>query len=339
MFELKEGASFEPQRFPPLEPHALSNRIVERSRLVDTLKTQRKLLSEYPFIQSRAFYRTAQAEGYSKLAPGYMTKIDKDLPAWSKDAQTHLHKVLYLASFGGVGVVSDMSAAALWGLPRFTSWPKKVQRVNRKGTACSQTKMGRVRSTSVPIDLLQVGGLEVTSVAQTVVDIARLGSIFDAVVAGDAALHDGLCTMDQLSEVLESHRNCVGIRKARGTIRLLDIGSESPGETMVRLRLIDSGFKIPLTQLGIGVGGKTYFADLAYLETGVIIEFDGWLKYDPKTNGGASMSDADRREHLRERDLRAAGLTIHRITWADIQTRAAFQAWLRREKPNFPQAK
>jgi hypothetical protein len=105
-------------------------------------------------------------------------------------------------------------------------------------------------------DVVDLDGVRVTSPARTVVDPARTVSADEAGVIGDSALRR-FPEMD-FGAVLEVVRT--GIAAARRTVAFLDARSESPGESLSRLRLRDSGTPDPDLQRIIRTPSGTFVA-------------------------------------------------------------------------------
>lgn len=59
-------------------------------------------------------------------------------------------------------------------------------------------------------------------------------------------------------------------------------------------------------------------ADGGYLDCGVLLEFDGKIKYESLLRPGESASDAVVREKQREEALTALGWLVVRVTWAEL---------------------
>lgn len=84
------------------------------------------------------------------------------------------------------------AAAALWGLPIVGAWPQHVDVTVSSDAAGSSALVRRHRVHEVP-PADYVSGLPVTSVARTVVDLARSTLFCSALVTADAALREGKC--------------------------------------------------------------------------------------------------------------------------------------------------
>ena len=86
-------------------------------------------------------------------------------------------------------------------------------------------------------------------------------------------------------------------------LRLAGAASESPGETLTRLVLLALNVGEVVQQAHIPlVGGGSARVDFLLPDSGLVVEFDGIVKY-----GGADGREALVREKRREDAIRAAG--------------------------------
>ena len=168
-----------------------------------------------------------------------------------------------------------------------------------------------------------------TTVARTVVDIARSASRRSAVVTGDAALRRGLLRPKLLAVVDECSAWC-DVGKARKAIDFMDARAESPLESLSRVIFDERQVPVPEPQVEIVVAGAAYRVDFLWREAGVIGEADGRAKYSLESS--LSPEQAVWAEKLREDALRDAGFTIVRWTYGQLlnQTDAVVERILRR---------
>jgi hypothetical protein len=159
---------------------------------------------------------------------------------------------------------------------------------------------------------LVVGGLGVTSLARTAVDIAREYGIEDGVVACDQALRRGV-PRSGLYDVLARMRSWPNVTLGRAAVRLADPGAENLAESLARMLVIELGFGTPSTQVWIEDGGRRVRVDL--ILNGHIFEFDGKVKYTGEFGAGPEVLW---REKEREDWLRSLGFGISRIVWSDL---------------------
>jgi hypothetical protein len=223
-------------------------------------------------------------------------------------------------------VFARHSAAVVWGLPAVDGWPAVahvVADVADGGRSTSSLK----RHTVGPVESIDVAGLRVTTVARTVVDIARTSSLREAVAMADAALH-GLrdragrvirppVSKDDLLAELGDARSGKGVVKARVAIELADGASESVGESVSRVGFHLLGLPAPKLQATFSDRfGKIGTVDFWWPEFRLIGEFDGEVKYDdPVFLGGRTPQEALHDEKRREDRLRALGNGVTRWGW------------------------
>lgn len=201
-------------------------------------------------------------------------------------------------------VVSAMSGAVLHGLPVVAQLGRPVL------TSAIPDNLGRTGQVLVrgaelyAEDVTRWFGTPVTTVARTVIDMARLDRR-DGIAAADAALREGLVSRAELTAALEIHRGWPGVRQARDVVALADPRAESPLESVLRLALLDDGFPVP--ELQVEIAG--FEVDMLFRKQRLILEADGRLKY---------TGDALWREKRREQVLRRLDYQVERVIWADV---------------------
>ena len=225
-------------------------------------------------------------------------------------------------------LVSHQSAAVVWGLPVVGAPLRRVHLtfVGASGGVSRGAVSRHVTSASPPESM--VDGIRVTSAGRTVVDLARAAGLLAGVVAADAALRAKLVTPGQLAEELEAAGKGRGVRVARDVVAFADGLSESPGESLSRVRMRQLGLPGPVLQREfsdhVGFVGRV---DFWWEDVRVVGEFDGRAKYEQDGD-----IEAERRrlweEKLRENRLRATGATVARWTWADAWAGAPMAAAL-----------
>ena len=172
-------------------------------------------------------------------------------------------------------------------------------------------------------ETVEVDGLPLTSIARTVADVAREHGTDAAVIAVDAALRAGRVARGQLDEVLRRQLGWPGCRSAARAFLLADPASESPLESLSRLRLLESGIPQPVLQQEIGdeLGRLLARVDFYWDEYGVVGEADGRDKYRDLDD---VIAEKERQSLLME-----LGLTVVRWTWADLRRFDAVASRLR----------
>ncbi len=150
-----------------------------------------------------------------------------------------------------------------------------------------------------PRDLMQVGGLVVTTPLRTALDLGRLRHRDQALSALDAFLSLGLVTVDELLGSVERFARQRGVVQLRVLAPLADGRAESAGESALRLRWYDAGLPRPELQIPILINGReTFRIDLGIEELLFAAEYDG---ADFHSSPKQREKDDDRRRFLRER--------------------------------------
>ncbi|WP_433202283.1 hypothetical protein ACQP1G_11935 [Nocardia sp. CA-107356] len=244
-------------------------------------------------------------------------------------AQRHLILTRAVAAgASSAAVVSHVSAAIVHGLPE---WFIPLTRVhltrNRRTGARIGPRIVVHAALTEPDEVVPIGELRVTTVARTIIDLARTVPFEQAVVVGDAALRLGRTSRAELADQLMRATGRPGCPAARRVIEFLDGRSESPGESRSRVVLHTAGFPAPELQPTI-VGAAGEFVarvDFLFPALGVIGEFDGMVEYrDGAHRSAESVVIADQ---IREDALRALGWMVVRWIWSDLDNP---ERWLTR---------
>ena len=212
---------------------------------------------------------------------------------------------------GPDALLSHHSAAALWGIRGYSGGSIHVT-VPHKSTS---TKRIRRHFSVVPEDERAVEeGIPVTSAHRTISDLAPHEDV-DAVVAMVKEA-EYLNRWDRLSlpDLLERYPGRRGSRMVRFALERLK--EEPPGRKRSRLEERFAPFlrrhRLPLPRFNdwILLGAKRYRVDCHWSGTGRIVELDGWE--------GHSSRSAFRDDRERDRRLTAAGYTVTRLTWNQL---------------------
>lgn len=226
-------------------------------------------------------------------------------------------------------VISHASAAVMHGLPIW-NMDLRLAHFTRAGAAGGYATT-RTRMHMAPLsedEIVEVDGHAVTSVARTVVDLARSEPFEQAVVGGDGALNLGLVTAEELDEARLKLRHHHGFRAAGKAIAFMDHRSESVGESRSRVIMHRLGLPKPDLQRVIRRGYvKLARVDFHLPEQGVVGEFDGRGKYERGRRAGESQGNVVAREKQRENAIRGTGAEVVRWEWRDLG-----QPWLIRHK-------
>lgn len=216
------------------------------------------------------------------------------------------------AKYGDGLVLAGPSAALVLGLPLVGGVPSLVQCVGVHGQR-RRTSLLR-RHDREGADVVVAGQYRCTGAAATCVDLARWGGLVQGVCAMDHALRVGATTRSELEAALEALGTARHTGVARTAVRLADPRSESPGESLSRVRMWRARLPEPKLQHEVWTRVGLVRADYFWPEPGVVAEFDGALKYR-RSSFGQAAEDVVWHERERERALRRLGLEIARWTW------------------------
>ena len=205
------------------------------------------------------------------------------------------------------------SAAAVGGLPRVEDWPPRIRTLVTSGRP--RGSIGVRPFVAAPAQPVLLNGVQVTSVARTVVDLARTGSLESAVAAADHALRHGLCSAGDLRAEADAVPARVRGRPAAALVaEFADGDSMSVGESLSRVQMFRLGLPRPRLQVEhIDRLGSIGFVDFDW--DGVVGEFDGKVKYRvPPDADPQEAAEILWREKKREDRLRV-GSRVARWTW------------------------
>lgn len=218
-------------------------------------------------------------------------------------------------------VISHISAAVLHLLPVRPGGLGKVH-ATRISTSGGSSDNARVIHTGrlAEDEIIEIEGVRTTSLARTLVDLARTEPFEAGVIAADNAFHLRPALVNDVVEILARSRRFRGHPTARSALLFADGRSESVGETRLRISIRGMGLPPPELQCGVFDDRHQFLGrvDLAMLEFGVLLEFDGMVKYGKAFNPHQTEMDALRAEKAREESLWAAGWQVFRVVWADL---------------------
>lgn len=240
------------------------------------------------------------------------TQLWQQLKPWEIP---YAHLFAYAQKFPNT-IFSHESAALLHGLD-FLRPPTHIHLLttsNSRGRA-QFTKKHVVNSLEGVPTAVSSENLQLTDVLRTLADCARILPRNDAVVLADSALRQGLITPDALSEGLALD-SAWHFRKVRALPALASHLSESVGETMTRLALLDMNIPTPTEQLEVFAAGSWYRFDFGWEDYLLALEFDGDTKY----RDYGPVGQVIRRERAREVALQNAGWRVLRTNWTRVVT-------------------
>lgn len=240
------------------------------------------------------------------------------------DEPARRHRIAVTAAVGALGdeaVVSHVSAAVLHGLPL---WGVGLNRVHVTRARASGGRRGRVVHVhTAPLahaEIDVVDGIAVTSVARTLVDVARTVPFEQAVVVLDAALALDKVKGEQLAEALLRAHSWPGCPAARRAVAFAEPGAQSVGESRSRVAIVRAALPRPVLQWEVcdSAGRSLGFADFGWPELRAVGEFDGEIKYGRLLKPGQSPGDVVFAEKVREDQMRATDLGMARWIWDEL---------------------
>jgi hypothetical protein len=244
------------------------------------------------------------------------------------------HLCLIAATIPGVrdgSVVSHASAAILHGLPVARQQLDRVWMTRAVGGHGRHGSVLHLRHCQItPDEVTDVGGVPVTTLERTAIDLARNSKLEWGVIACDAALAQGLDRL-RLLEAASRARGWPGARRAERAATFADGSSQSPLESVSRLQLQRLGFPTPRCQFPVWLDGRVVAtSDFGWEDPGLVGECDGRVKYGELLEPGELAADAVMREKRREERIRAAGYWIVRWGWEEAWNPASLRRIVQR---------
>jgi len=221
-----------------------------------------------------------------------------------------------LRSYGSKVAASHSSAALAWGLPTLWSQLDRVHVVHASaGRTTRRHDAFTVHRCPDVSALRRHEGRQVVPPPLAAIGTALTGGLVAGMITMDGAIRAGLATHDDIAAQLERMRHTPGLSIARNALELTDGLAESAGETRLRFLLIRLGIRF-VAQHWIRTrdGRRLARVDFYLPELGVVLEFDGEVKY-ARSEGRAALAA----EKAREDDLRLDGFGVGRVTWAQLK--------------------
>jgi hypothetical protein len=243
----------------------------------------------------------------------YIRVVDADRVARDPAGQMALRAAGVLATAGPGLAASHHSAATIHRLDLLGRVPSAVTMTRPPGLGSRTGRPGvLLKVAALPAAHVTVRrGVRVTSVARTVVDLARVSEFRAGVVVADSALRAKLATKDELRSVVADCRRWPGLCRASEVVEFSDGASESALESISRVAFRDHG--IPPPELQVWVGGDDGWegrADFLWRRYRTIGEADGAMKYAEPSRAISQLR--------RDARMRAAGFEVVHFTWNEI---------------------
>jgi very-short-patch-repair endonuclease len=268
-----------------------------------------------PELRGRVF-RGSAVVAAGTLSPGELRssawrRLFRDVYACADLPVTHELRSAAAARLLVPGsVVSGRSAAVLWGLPLAQTDDDVELTVPPGSNVCRMPGLRLRRGALEPEHIAVRRGVRATTAEVTAVDLARVGTLEDAVVLIDRFVDTRATDLARVRAAAAevSGRGCRQVRQAAA---LADGLAGSPQETRLRLLLDRSALPRPVAQFVVrDAVGFVARVDFAWPEAKVAVEYEGaWHGESPQ------QVAADRRRLNR---LTAAGWTVVFVTAADL---------------------
>lgn len=179
-------------------------------------------------------------------------------------------------------------------------------------------------------EVIAVGSILMTRPARALVDLACEVGFEPAVCSMDAALRTAVVSVDTLTASLERIEGQAGAGNARRAVAFADAGSESVGESRMRVAIGELALPRPVLQQEFREtsGRVVGRVDFWWPSERVIAEFDGLVKYRGTLGRPVEVVVE---EKLREDALRdLTGAAFVRVVWSELQARDELGLKLRR---------
>ncbi|MFT3798505.1 hypothetical protein [Microbacterium sp.] len=273
----------------------------------------------------RRLRRHVRSGAWTRVAPG----VYASTPQWRALAPIARHRLRVdevSARLDGPAVLSHFAAAAVWGIDILGAWPELVdvtiERASggRSGGAVRRRALGLAGVARVGF-----GRHEVTSPAQTVLDLARMLPFVRAVSAIDQAIWTGgrggaLTTKAEILALLDAGPPRRGDARARRAVAAAEPLAANVRETQMRLLVIALGFGEPrLQERRVLRSGRLVYGDAYFPEQDHWLELDGRGKYlSPEFGQSRAPAEIVIDEKNRENEIRREVRGFSRLEAADL---------------------
>jgi len=215
-----------------------------------------------------------------------------------------------LASGPGAAL-SHRSAAALWGIREAGTGTIHVTAPSKSRS----TRLVRRHHVGLPSDEIAIREeIPVTTVPRTVLDLAA-GSSVDQVESAIRQM-EYLQLRDRLSlvDLIRRYPGRRGVRRVRLALERIETlpGGRTSSPLEDRFLPFLRRYRLPRPRLNdwIVLGRHRYQVDCHWPRTGQVVELDSWQAHGTRT--------AFREDRARDRILRAAGYSVTRLSWAQL---------------------
>ncbi len=263
-----------------------------------------------------------------RLRHGVYVTADDRRHATSHPTTLHAQDVraLQLAMTQRRIVAADTSATRILGIDLRNAFSPEIVVLTDNDVSSTHRDGYFLRVAALPDDQVwQRHGVEVTSPARTVLDIAANHGFDDGVVAAESAYRQRLLTPAMFGQLIDATGQRPGIRTAREVLAFADPRTESVLESVSRLSMRVLPIRMPLSQAVVVEDFPRIRVDFFWPWIRLVGEGDGMAKYE--MNGRKPMT-ALREEREREQRIRDAGCDIVRWDWRTANSPRLLEARL-----------
>lgn len=259
-----------------------------------------------------------------------------DGPTWRAASLRQQHcllmRAVHLTHLGRVAF-SHHSAAVLHGMELWDVDLRSVHVTRSDGTEGRHSAgITHHQGLLLPEHVQTVDGLPVVSAARAALESASLVDVERGLVVVESGLRSGLFDLPELRCRYDEIKGWPGSLGLQLVLGLADERHGSLAETRLHHLIWRAALPPAVPQYEI-YDGDTLIAtvDFAWPDLGVILEFDGKVKYEKYLRDGESPADAVFREKRREDRIReVTGWVVVRVTWWDLQHPEQLVARIRR---------
>ncbi|MGZ5399508.1 MAG: hypothetical protein ACXWDM_05800 [Nocardioides sp.] len=167
-----------------------------------------------------------------------------------------------------------------------------------------------------------VNGIPVTRAPRCAVEVTTITTVEPALVTVNGLLHAKALTPAEFAAEVESRKQWPDTLATTIVLRLCDPLIQSVGESRAAFLCWDQHLPRPEAQVAVRdeFGNLVGYADFAWRQHGVFLEFDGRMKYETYRRENETLDAFLMREKRREeRICQLTGWVCIRITWADLE--------------------
>jgi hypothetical protein len=219
---------------------------------------------------------------------------------------------LYLAAVMAVGsraVLSHRSAADLWEIRQNATWIEVTTPC--AGQRLSGIRLHRTRMLE-PQDFTVRGGIPVTSLARTLLDLGAVVKTAELLNAIDRAERLGLFDLSAVVEVLERAKGRRGARALRRAIEAYEPSTQKSELERRFKALIETAQDVASPFFNAVVAGEhaTHEVDAWWPESALAVQVDGFEFHRTRRDR--------ERDAASDADLELVGVRVLRLTWDDV---------------------